>query len=146
MNDEITREQDDTTLEQGGFDAISEKLHALYPGQEGRFYGTVIPYFLGGNDPLDGVEVWKSEEGIPHWHYVTYGFTELYQKECEDPEVSGFAGRGGGTAGLAHESAAESGPLCLFQRQSVRPRTSSGLQQPHCSGIGYPAHSSCVPD
>ena len=90
MNDEITREQDETTLEQGGFDAISEKLHALYPGQEGRFYGTVIPYFLGGNDPLDGVEVWKSEEGIPHWHYVTYGFTELYQKECEDPEVSGF--------------------------------------------------------
>ena len=58
MNDEITREQDETTLEQGGFDAISEKLHALYPGQEGRFYGTVIPYFLGGNDPLDGVEVW----------------------------------------------------------------------------------------
>ena len=90
MNDEITREQDETTLEQGGFDAISEKLRALYPGQEGRFYGTVIPYFLGGNDPLDGVEVWKSEEGIPHWHYVTYGFTELYQKECEDPEVSGF--------------------------------------------------------
>ena len=84
------RDRDETTLEQGGFDAISEKLHALYPGQEGRFYGTVIPYFLGGNDPLDGVEVWKSEEGIPHWHYVTYGFTELYQKECEDPEVSGF--------------------------------------------------------
>ena len=27
MNDEITREQDETTLEQGGFDAISEKLH-----------------------------------------------------------------------------------------------------------------------
>ena len=25
MNDEITREQGDTTLEQGGFDAISEK-------------------------------------------------------------------------------------------------------------------------
>ena len=40
MNDEITREQDETTLEQGGFDAISEKLRALYPGQEGRFYGT----------------------------------------------------------------------------------------------------------
>ena len=43
MNDEITREQDDTTLEQGGFDAISEKLHGgavlwngdpLLPGRE----------------------------------------------------------------------------------------------------------------
>lgn len=65
MNDEITREQDETTLEQGGFDAISEKLHALYPGQEGRFYGTVIPYFLGGNDPLDGAGGLEERRGTP---------------------------------------------------------------------------------
>ena len=39
---------------------------------------------------MDGVEIWKSEHGIPHWHYVTYGFTELYEKKSEDPEVSGY--------------------------------------------------------
>lgn len=75
---------------QAGFDAIAEAMHQLYPDQEGLYYGTVIPYFLGGSDPLDGVEVWKSQKGIPHWHYVTYGFTELYEKESDDPSVSGY--------------------------------------------------------
>ena len=74
---------------QAGFDAIAEAMHQLYPDQEGLYYGTVIPYFLGGSDPLDSVEVWKSQKGIPHWHYVTYGFTELYEKESDDPSVSG---------------------------------------------------------
>ena len=79
-----------TQWEQPGFDAIAGAMHRLYPGQEGLYYSTVIPYALGGNDPLDGVEIWKSERGIPHWHYVTYGFTELYEKESENPEASGY--------------------------------------------------------
>ena len=77
-------------LEQAGFDAISHKMKQLYPAQEGIFYSNIIPYALGGNNPLDGVEVWKSETGIPHWHYVTYGFTELYEKESDDSTVSGY--------------------------------------------------------
>lgn len=81
---------DNTRPGQAGFDAISRKMNELYPKQEGIFYGTIIPYILGGNDPLDGVEVWKSEQGTPHWHYVTYGFTELYEKENEDTEESGY--------------------------------------------------------
>lgn len=81
---------DDTEVTQAGFDAISNAMRQLYPGQEGIYYGTIIPAFLGGNDPLDGVEVWKSEHGIPHWHYVTYGFTELFDKESDDPKESGY--------------------------------------------------------
>lgn len=77
-------------LEQAGFDAIAEALRRLYPGQDGFYYGTIIPYVLGGQDPLSGVEVWKSVRGTPHWHYVTYGFSELYEKESDDPAVSGF--------------------------------------------------------
>ena len=73
-----------------GFDAIAEKLHRLYPGQEGKYYGVLIPYMLGGSDPLDGVEIWQSEQGLPHWHYVTYGFSELYEKESEYLEESGY--------------------------------------------------------
>ena len=80
----------ETKLNQAGFDAISGALQRIYPGLEGIYYGTIIPAFLGGNDPLDGVEVWKSEKGMPHWHYVTYGFTELYEKESEDLETSGY--------------------------------------------------------
>lgn len=81
---------DDHELEQEGFDAIAEAVSRLYPNQEGIYYGTLLPYSLGGGDPLDGVEVWKSERGVPHWHYVTYGFTELYEKESDNPEESGF--------------------------------------------------------
>ena len=81
---------DETELNQAGFDAIAHAMQRLYPDQEGLYYGTIIPAFLGGNDPLDGVEVWKSQRGVPHWHYVTYGFTELYNKESEDLQTSGY--------------------------------------------------------
>ena len=45
---------------------------------------------LGGNDPLDGISVYTAKEPIEHWHFVTYGFSELYEKETGDPENSGF--------------------------------------------------------
>ena len=73
-----------------GFDAIAEIMKQQYPEQNGLYYGTMLPYMLGGKDPLDGVEIWKSEDGMPHWHYVTYGFTELYDKESDDPDTSGY--------------------------------------------------------
>ncbi len=76
--------------ETSGFDAIADRLEALYPGQEEKHYGTIVPYALGGNDPLDGVSVYKSEKGMPHWHYVTFGFSELYEKESDDDDVSGY--------------------------------------------------------
>lgn len=75
---------------QDGFDAISARLDALYPGQKEFHYGVLIPYSLGGRDPLDGISVYKSENGIPHWHYITYGFTELYEKASDDPKTSGY--------------------------------------------------------
>ncbi|MCI8360822.1 MAG: suppressor of fused domain protein [Clostridiales bacterium] len=81
---------DETELKQEGFDAIAHAVRRLYPNQDGRYYGTLLPYSLGGGDPLDGVEVWESERGLPHWHYITYGFTELYEKESDDAEVSGY--------------------------------------------------------
>lgn len=73
-----------------GMDAIGEALSRLYPGQEGTYYGAMIPASLGGKDPLDGVEVWESRSKMPHWHYVTYGFSELDGKECGDPDNSGY--------------------------------------------------------
>jgi hypothetical protein len=39
---------------------------------------------------LQGISVYKNLEPLPHFHYVTYGFSELYEKESDDPEVSGF--------------------------------------------------------
>jgi len=73
-----------------GFQAILDQCAKVYPDQDGKFYGTIVSYRLGGNDPLDNVAVFKSEDGIPNWHYVTFGLTELYEKESEDKEYSGF--------------------------------------------------------
>ena len=71
-----------------GFTYISNRIKEFYPDQEGLHYGSILPYSLGGNDPLDGVEVWKSEKGCPHWIYVTYGFTDLYNEEDDNDDYA----------------------------------------------------------
>ncbi|WP_312506465.1 suppressor of fused domain protein [Lysinibacillus sp.] len=73
-----------------GWDAIDQSLAKVYGDQEPMHYGTMIPYSLGGQDPLDGISAYKSESPIPHWHFVTYGFSELYEKELENKEYSGY--------------------------------------------------------
>src|SRR5262245_32119797 len=84
----MSDESDD--IQTSGWDAISAVLERLYPGQEPKHYGTLISAALGGKDPLQGISIYKSLTPQPHFHYVTYGFTELYEKESEDPNVSGF--------------------------------------------------------
>ncbi|MFQ7004111.1 MAG: hypothetical protein ACLRRT_10815 [Ruthenibacterium lactatiformans] len=39
---------------------------------------------LGGNDPLDGISIY---DGGSYWHFVTYGFSEPYDKEEETPRL-----------------------------------------------------------
>lgn len=78
------------TIQSPGWDAITEQCRVIYGAQEPKHYGTVIPYRLGGPDPLDGISIYRSGGIRPFWHFVTYGFSELYEKETDDPEVSGF--------------------------------------------------------
>ncbi len=73
-----------------GWEAIDAALAPLYPGQEPRHVGTIIKWRLGGPDPLDGISAWKRTDPAPHWHYVGYGLSELYQKESEDTAFSGW--------------------------------------------------------
>ncbi|KQO16996.1 suppressor of fused domain protein [Acidovorax sp. Leaf78] len=73
-----------------GWDSISARLAQLYPGQEPKHFGTLISHMLGGPDSLDGISAWRRTDPVPHWHFVTYGFSELYAKESDDPEVSGY--------------------------------------------------------
>ncbi|AWH55405.1 aminotransferase [Stenotrophomonas sp. ESTM1D_MKCIP4_1] len=78
------------TTDTPGWDAINAALAPLYAGQEPRHYGTALPYTLGGQDPLDGISVYWADAPVPHWHYVTYGFSELYAKESSDADASGY--------------------------------------------------------
>lgn len=73
-----------------GWDAIDDALEAVYHGEEPHHYGTAVPTMLGGNDPLHGISVYARTEPVPHWHFVTYGFTDLFTKDTDDPDESGF--------------------------------------------------------
>lgn len=77
-------------IDDRGFQSIMDKCTALYGEDEGTFWGVKVPYALGGPDPLDQIAIFKSDKGVPHWHYVTFGFSELYEKESENKEYSGF--------------------------------------------------------
>ena len=75
-------------LDARGWDAITEAFEKLYPGQEKPLHlAALIPWQLGGNDPLQGISVY---DGGDFWHFVSYGLSELYEKESEDPEWSGY--------------------------------------------------------
>jgi hypothetical protein len=46
-------------------------------------------YSEGGPDPLDGVSAYKAANP-PHWHYITFGFSELGEKTSANLEESGW--------------------------------------------------------
>ena len=74
-----------------GWAALDSALEAVYDGVEPvQHWGTVRRWSAGGRDPLDGISVYARTDPVPHWHYVSYGLSELYAKEREDPLVSGW--------------------------------------------------------
>ena len=74
--------------ETSGWDTITQAMLALYPGQTDPIhYAPVLSYRLGGNDPLDGISIY---DGGSYYHFVTYGFSELYEKESQHAAYSGL--------------------------------------------------------
>jgi hypothetical protein len=73
-----------------GREAIDAACADLYDDQEPLHWATAIPRRLGGNDPLDGISAYRAEHERAHWHLVSYGLSELYLKEREDPSTSGY--------------------------------------------------------
>lgn len=63
-----------------GRDAIASTLDALYRGRQPRSFDNPNPRRRGGDDPLDTISVWQRAEPAPHWHYVSYGLSDLYGK------------------------------------------------------------------
>ena len=74
-----------------GLDAITDKEREIYGPQEPHHWATILPYELGGKDPLWGVNCFVNEKQVSHFHYVTMGFSKLfYNEELAEEEVSGF--------------------------------------------------------
>lgn len=75
-------------IEAPGWEAIEKEFMRVYPGQnKPKHYGTIIKWIVGGNDPLDGISVY---DGGDFWHFVSFGLTEIYEKECENKDISGY--------------------------------------------------------
>ncbi len=71
-----------------GWDAIVQVCEKIYPNQKDpKHYGTLVSWRLGGNDPLDGISIY---DGGDYWHFVTFGLSELYEKESKNQEISGY--------------------------------------------------------
>jgi photosystem II stability/assembly factor-like uncharacterized protein len=83
------RPEDD---EAPGWAAIDRALAAIYKGGDPHaHFGSVLPHSLGGSrGPIQGISVYLRDEPVPHFHFVTYGFSDLMRKETDDPEISGF--------------------------------------------------------
>ena len=72
-----------------GWAAIDRALERLYPGLTPHQLTSQRPYDLEGRSPLPAISAYEAAEP-PHWHLVTYGLSELFEKTSPDPERSGF--------------------------------------------------------
>lgn len=71
-----------------GWDAITKECERVYPNQTNpKHYSPLVSWMLGGDDPLDGISVY---DGGEYWHFVTYGLSELYEKESQEADISGY--------------------------------------------------------
>ena len=59
-----------------GWDAMDALFETVYPKQEPVHYPMGSPV-----DPLNGVSIYHSEHQTPHFHYVSYGMSELFYDE-----------------------------------------------------------------
>ncbi|HLV73488.1 MAG TPA: suppressor of fused domain protein [Vulgatibacteraceae bacterium] len=76
--------------ESPGWEAIDAALRGLYGDVTPLHLGTVHKWALGGPDPLDGISVYPRAEPVPHWHFISYGMSELYEKVSDNPDESGW--------------------------------------------------------
>jgi hypothetical protein len=83
--------REEAVEETAGWDAIDEALRGIHGDVEpvGDF-APEVPFMAGGEQPLDAVRVYARSDPKPHWHMIGFGLSELYGKESDDPELSGW--------------------------------------------------------
>jgi suppressor of fused len=99
-----------------GWNAIDAKCREIHGDQEPLHWAPILSYRSGGPDPLEGVSAYACDEPR-HWHFVTYGFSELYEKEQTDQDISGFGFEL--TFRLARGDEAEPSPWCVNFLQNI---------------------------
>ena len=92
-----------------GWAAIEEACAKAHPDQPNPpHWAPPLPPEFGGS-PLNGVSVYRDLDPAPHWHFVTFGLSDLFGGEpSDDPEARSGAGSEL-TFRLLDEAAAEDG-------------------------------------
>ncbi len=102
-------------------------------------WGTIIPWSLGGDDPLDGTSAYPIDGPEPHWHYVSYGLSELYEKQSSNLEESGWGFELTFRLARAPEEGAPLWPVTLLQKIARYVFTSGNWFEPgHHVDLGGP--------
>lgn len=74
--------------EEPGWDAITACFEKRYPGQKNpAHFGPYACLKAGDMGPLDGISVYNGDN---YFHFVTYGLSELFEKQNGNPERSGY--------------------------------------------------------
>lgn len=71
-----------------GIDAIENEVKRIHPlWENARYYTPKTAWESGGKEPLEQISIHKEED---YFHFITYGLTELHNKESKDQTKSGF--------------------------------------------------------
>lgn len=73
-----------------GWDAINAAIGRVYDSFTRGESAFTKPWIIQPVDPLDGICVFSRIAPFPHWHFITYGFTDLSRKSTDDEAVSGY--------------------------------------------------------
>ncbi len=85
---EDNEDNEEEEIHYDGWKAIEEAFLKVYPGQDNpKHWGVLIPWQLGGNDPLCGMSAY---DGGDCWHCVTFGLSYYWEKRANDKTYRGY--------------------------------------------------------
>ena len=116
-----------------GWDAIDAAMRALH-GDAEPLHKALAPGVAFGS-PLQGISAYAAPD---HWHFVTYGLTELFSKESDAAEISGFGYELTMRVARAGEDAPPDWPFQLLAGVAAAARSGSDFGNGHRLQVGGP--------
>lgn len=142
-------------VEAPGWASLDRAVAVAHRGQTPHQFTSQTAYDLESTNPLPAISVCSGDDPA-HWHYITYGLTELFEKSSRYPSVSGFGFELTLTVPRGEEEIPPSWPLALLQGIGGHVLSGHGaLDSGHLIDLGGPLRPEpttaltgvlCVPD